>query len=155
MTQPSDTEGAPAPHLVTEGDWAGWSRWSDDPFETRVGPFYSRRRDDGSVVCAFIAEARHMNAGGFMHGGCLMSFADFALFCIGAEAIRGGHAVTASMNSDFVDAARIGERIEATGEVIRGGRSLVFIRGLVSAEGRSVMSFSGVLKKIGAAAGRG
>ena len=58
------------------------------------------------------------------------------------------------MSSDFVDAARIGERLEATGEVIRGGRSLVFIRGLVSAQGRPVMSFSGVLKKISAVSGR-
>jgi acyl-coenzyme A thioesterase PaaI-like protein len=41
----------------------------------------------------------------------------------------------------------IGELIEARGEVIRAGGSLIFIRGIVTAEGRPCLNFSGTVKK--------
>ena len=31
-----------------EGEFAGWYHWNHDPFETRSGPFFMRREDDGS-----------------------------------------------------------------------------------------------------------
>ena len=68
---------------VTEGEWKGWQCYpGGDPFEDLAGPFYYRIGDDGRPVCAFRAEAKHMNGGGFMHGGCMMTFADFALFAL-------------------------------------------------------------------------
>ena len=100
------------------------------------------------MVCAFRAEAKHMNGGGFMHGGCLLTFADYALFCIGEDALRGHRSVTASLNGDFLDGAGVGELIEATGEVMRAGGSMVFIRGLISTGGRTLLSFSGIVKKV-------
>jgi uncharacterized protein (TIGR00369 family) len=134
--------------LITEGPWTGWKLWSTDPFELLAGPFYCRPDEDGRMVCAFLAEKKHMNGGGFMHGGCLMTFADYALFCIAAEQLQGVGSVTASLNAEFVDAAMDGERIEATGEVVRAGGSLVFIRGIVTAERRPVLNFSAIVKKV-------
>ena len=77
---------------VTEGEWAGWSFWHTDAFEQRAGPFYERVDDEGNGISAFRAGPEHMNGGGFMHGGCLMTFADSALFTIarGALQIRSG-----------------------------------------------------------------
>jgi hypothetical protein len=70
------------PKLVTEGEWAGWRTWAGmDAFEDQTGPFYFKE-DNGVVRSAFRAEARHMNGGGFMHGGCMMTFADYSLFSI-------------------------------------------------------------------------
>lgn len=133
---------------IEEGPWAGWSLWSADPFELHAGPFYSRHDQTGQVVCAFRAEAKHMNGGGFMHGGCLMTFADYALFAIGAEALDGGGSVTASLSGEFLDSAREGDLIEAVGEVTRAGGSLVFIRGTVSTAERPLLTFSGIVKKV-------
>jgi acyl-coenzyme A thioesterase PaaI-like protein len=133
---------------ITEGPWAGWSMWSADAFELHAGPFYSRIDTQGRPICAFRAEAKHMNGGGFMHGGCLMTFADYALFAIGAEALAGGHSVTASLSGEFVDSAHEGDLIEATGEVTRAGGSLVFIRGTVTTSGRPLLTFSGIVKKV-------
>ena len=66
---------------ITEGEFAGWSTWPNEPFEhDTAGPFYLKQEDDGSMVAAFRAERKHMNAGGVVHGGALMTFADFALF---------------------------------------------------------------------------
>jgi uncharacterized protein (TIGR00369 family) len=133
---------------ITEGEWAGWRIWSSDPYELLSGPFYARRNEEGRMVCAFRAEKKHMNGGGFMHGGCLLTFADYALFCIADEALKDTGSVTASLNGEFIDAAVEGELIEATGEVVRAGGSLVFIRGMVSTGGRPLLNFSAIVKKV-------
>ena len=135
---------------ISEGEWAGWRLWvGSDPFEDLTGPYYSRQEADGGLVSAFRAEPRHMNGGGFMHGGALLTFADFSLFVIGREALQRAPAVTISLNGEFVSSARAGDLIESRGEVVRAGGSLVFMRGLISSEGRTLMSFSGVVKRMG------
>lgn len=139
-----------SPIIITDGEWAGWTIWSGDPFELHAGPFYARKNADGRWICAFRAEAKHMNAGGFMHGGCLMTFADYALFSIAADSLGATHSVTASLNCEFIDGARAGDLVEASGEVIRAARSMVFVRGLVTTGGRPLLTFSGIIKKTGA-----
>lgn len=138
------------PELVTEGEWAGWKTWRHDAFETTAGPFYLREEDDGSIRCGFLAEKRHMNGGGFMHGGCTMTFADFCLFAL-CENERQGPGVTVSLNGEFLGSARPGDRIEATGGATYAGKSLVFVRGLIvnATQGAApMMSFSGVIKNV-------
>ena len=137
------------PYVVEDGEFAGWSYWvGGDPYEDLSGPFYFREEADGAYRCAFRAEKKHMNGGGFMHGGCMLTFADYALFVIGRKALAEGHSVTVSLNGDFVGPAHVGDLIEATGEVIRAGGSLVFIRGMISTGGNAMMAFSGVVKKV-------
>ena len=89
------------PILITEGEFAGWSNWPHDAFETRAGPFYFRTDENGQSVSAFRAEQKHMNGGGFMHGGCMMTFADYALFCIAWEELKDSRAVTVSHPMNF------------------------------------------------------
>ena len=133
---------------VTEGEWAGWYLWQSDAFEQRAGPFYERT-ENGAGVTAFRAGPEHMNGGGFMHGGCLMTFADSALFTIARPAMEGSFGVTVNLSGDFLDAARVGEFVEARGEITRAAKSIVFVRGLVTAEARPVLSFTGIIKKVG------
>jgi len=135
--------------LVTEGEFAGWSVWQSDAFEQRAGPFYEKFDGDGRGRCAFRAEPRHMNGGGFMHGGCLLTFADSAIFTFAREALGDHHGVTVNLSGDFLDPARLGELIEATGEVTRGGHKTIFVRGLATADGRPVLSFTAIIKKMG------
>jgi len=139
--------------VVTEGEWVGWSWYpGGDPFEDLAGPFYCRVDEQGRRVCAFKAEKKHMNGGMFMHGGCVMTFADFCLFWIARDAIDGSRSVTATFNGEFVGSCGIGDRVECTGEVVKAGRSMVFVRGLIvnaSEDGAPMMSFSSVLKKTG------
>jgi uncharacterized protein (TIGR00369 family) len=100
------------------------------------------------MVCAFRAERKHMNGHGAMHGGALMTFADYAIFCIATEHLQDSGSVTAQMSCEFIDAAFEGEVVETRGEVIRAGASLVFIRGLVETAGRPLLSYSAILKKV-------
>jgi acyl-coenzyme A thioesterase PaaI-like protein len=85
-----------------------------------------------------------------MHGGCVMTFADFALFVIAREAIAGVATVTATFNCELVGTARIGDLVECRGDVVKAGHSMVFVRGIISnasAGGEPIASFSSVLKK--------
>ncbi len=130
-----------------EGEFAGWYHWNHDPFETRSGPFFMRREEDGSYLSAFRAESRHMNGAGFMHGGCLMTFADFALFAIATDELEGANAVTMNLSSDFLGAASPGALMEARGEVTRGGGKTIFVRGMITGDGKPVLSFTGIIRK--------
>ncbi|MDG5748517.1 PaaI family thioesterase [Qipengyuania sp. XHP0207] len=135
------------PTLITEGEWAGWSSWTHDAFETRAGPFYMREID-GERVSAFRAGPEHMNGAGSMHGGCMMTFADFALFTIAQEELGENFGVTINLSGDFLGGISVGQMVEARGEVTRGGGKTIFVRGLVTGDGTPALSFTGIIRKI-------
>ena len=134
---------------VTEGEWAGWSTWKSDAFEQRAGPFYERVDENGQRISAFRAEPRHMNGAGFMHGGCLMTFADSAIFTIASDALADSHGVTMNLSSDFLDAAEVGQMMVARGEVTRAGGKTIYVRGIITADDKPVLSFTGIIRKVG------
>jgi len=127
---------------------AGYQLWGeDDPFENMIGPFYMKECDDGSHRTAFWSEARHCNSSGVLHGGLLMSFADYSLFAIARSALS-GPSVTVGFNSEFIAAAGAGSLIESTGELMRATGSLLFVRGTVFTADTALMSFSGIVKRL-------
>jgi acyl-coenzyme A thioesterase 13 len=140
---------AAGPIVLKEGRFAGWSTWSagGDPYETAIGPFCFRL-DGEHVRCAFEPRREHLNGGGTIHGGALMSFADFALFCIAHNALAGDKAVTLTCNGEFLTAGTLAAIVEARGEVLRATRTLIFVRGLVTQLSQPLLAFSGTLKKI-------
>ena len=133
---------------ITEGEWAGWRMWTTDPFEDNNGPFVYREEEGGKVRCAFRAEKKHMNGGAFMHGGCLMTFADYAMFCIATRELGGEGGVTLSFSSEFIATAKAGELIEATGEIVKAGKSVIFLRGEIFTGDRILLTYSGVIKRV-------
>ncbi len=137
------------PSIVETGEFAGWKTWPQDPFEYGLtGPFHFHK-DDRGPVCAFRAEHKHMNGIDVMHGGCLMTFADFALFGIAASEIgEDAYGITVAFTSEFLDGPRVKEYIEARGEVLRAGKSLIFVRGIVTANERPCLNFSGTIKRV-------
>ena len=119
----------------------------DDPFEMTTGPFFAREDDDARTY-AFRMEKRHANAGGAIHGGALMTFADFAI-C--AEAVRGfpGEApITISFSSEFIAPVETGSLIETRPEILRRTGSLVFMRAVLESGGQPVLSCTGVIKRL-------
>jgi uncharacterized protein (TIGR00369 family) len=146
MNDSTDSVGV---RVVRDGEFRGWSTWllGEDPLETSVGPFYFRDEADGATRCAVLPQKRHCNAAGVIHGGFLMTFADFALFAIARRKLH-GHAVTVSLHSDFLAAAFPDSRIEASGQIVRTTRTLVFVRGLMEQGGKTIFMFSGIIKKL-------
>lgn len=131
---------------VETGEWKGWFASSGDPFNAHSGPFHYRVREDGSVLCAMRVEPKHLNGGGAMHGGALMTSADYCLYAL-AAALGDSQAVTVTLNGEFAGAVPLGSLLECTGDVIRSTGSMVFLRGVMTTGGEPVLAFSGVLKK--------
>jgi len=134
-----------------DGPLKGWLTWSmgQDPYETYNGPFGFRPEPDGAGLSAFAPQPHHLNGSGAIHGGALMTFADFALFSIAHNALKGDvQTVTLTMNAEFVGAGSLDGLIEARGEVVRETGGLVFVRGLITQRGAPLLSFSGTLRKL-------
>ena len=119
-----------------------------DPFETRAGPFYWAQLEDGRHNFAMMAAERHCNSHGIVHGGLMMTMIDLALVAA-AKTAPDDRLVTVSLNSEFIASGRQGDLIEASGEVLKRGRSLAFARGQVVCGDRILLSASAVLKPIG------
>ena len=131
---------------------AGWEqlRWHEDGFPTLVGPFWSRKSDAGWTY-GLLAEDRHSNAHGIVHGGMLVTFLDQILGITCWEAAKRDPVVTIQLNTHFVSAARAGEFIEARAEAVRATRSVVFVRGQLTLGERIIATADGVWKRLGAA----
>jgi acyl-coenzyme A thioesterase PaaI-like protein len=124
---------------------AGWEPYRDEGFIGLVGPFWSRPSGD-SHRYAFMAEAKHHNRRGVVQGGVLMTFADrtsgmTARFVSGSPSLA-----TVQFDTQFVDAAKIGEVLLSKPRVIRSTRSLIFVTTEVTAGERCVAMASGVFK---------
>ncbi|MEV0288899.1 PaaI family thioesterase [Kribbella sp. NPDC050820] len=133
--------------VATEGEFAGWRTFNDDGFETHIGALWYRQEPDDSMRCAFRVEKKHTRDTGQVHGGCLMTFADYCLHVI-AKPVMEEHGVTINFAGDFIDAAREGDLIIGTGEVIRAGGSLIFVRGQLTVAERTLFTFSGTIKRL-------
>ena len=146
----ADGEEGPGRRIIAGlGEWESWTLIAGgDPYEDLSGPFYMRDEGDGSRRSAFRVETKHLNGSGNLHGGCLMTFADFSLFMIAHETLREVDSVTVSLNGEFVGPSRVGDLVECAGEVVRAGRSMVFIRGMITCAGAPLLTFSGVVKKL-------
>jgi acyl-coenzyme A thioesterase PaaI-like protein len=134
-------------HVGTEGEFAGWRTWSRNSFLSHNGPFWHRMDGDGQIRCAFRAEKKHLNGMSNVHGGAFMAFADYCLFAIAAPVLE-GPGVTVSFACEFLDGAREGELVEGTGEIMRAGGSMIFLRGLLKSGERSLFTFSGTIKRV-------
>jgi acyl-coenzyme A thioesterase PaaI-like protein len=151
MTQKQSDADTPGPSRLTpvrDGEWAGWNHWEPiDDFEELAGPFYCKA-DGAGMVCGWRPAAKNRNGGGNVHGGALMTFADYALFMIAGGMEASVHGVTVTMNCEFVGAGAADALLTASGEVVRAGRSMVFVRGLIADGDRAVLAFSGTIKRI-------
>jgi acyl-coenzyme A thioesterase PaaI-like protein len=136
----------PDTFVATEGEFAGWTTWTRDAFESHNGPFW-HIEEGGRIRCAFRVEKKHLNGLGHVHGGAFMTFGDYCLFAFARRELR-GPGVTVAFNAEFLDAAQAGELIEANGETTRAGGSLIFLRGLMTSAGRPLLSFSGTIKRV-------
>ena len=150
MQQTPSTDGYGAPVEITDGPFKGWLTWGDgrDPFETLCGPLCFRTEPDGRVRAAFLPEKKHMNGGGNAHGGALMTFADFSLFALAHPALNGQHAVTVTFNCELAGAGTTDAPIYAEGGVVRETKSMLFLQGRLEQSGQTILTFSGVLKKL-------
>jgi acyl-coenzyme A thioesterase PaaI-like protein len=59
-----------------------------------------------------------------------------------------GPGVTVSFGCEFLDAAHEGELVEGSGEIMRAGASMIFLRGVLKSADRPLFTFSGTIKRV-------
>ena len=126
----------------------GWQPDDDEGFVALVGPIW-RRKSGETDRYAFMAESKHYNRGGVVHGGMLMTFADRAIGRTCRYANGHQPQATAQLDMHFVDAVRVGEVVEARCRVVRRTRSLIFMAADLAVGTRVVATANGVWKTLG------
>ncbi|MBU6443815.1 MAG: PaaI family thioesterase [Alphaproteobacteria bacterium] len=117
-------------------------------FNQFIGPFYRLPDQEGGAVrrFCFVAEEKHMNAAGSVHGGMLMSFLDVAMSRSTRLATDAQRLSTVALTTDFVGPGRLGEVIEARVRVTRRTRTIVFLSAELVAAERILVTATGLWK---------
>lgn len=118
-----------------------------DLAEDHIGPFYFRRIND-EMECAFEAAERHCNANGTVHGGVLMTFADYALCMAATDGYAEESCVTVSFSSEFTSAAELGKVVSCKPRVSKKTGGMVFLTGDVVSDEQVCLTFSAVVKRL-------
>ena len=122
-----------------------WQPRITNDFPHFVGPILERL-EEGRRIFAFTADARHVNDRGVVHGGMLVTFADQAFGELVLDSVGRRLCATVQLNTHFIAAVQVGDLVEARGEIVRGTRSLVFMRGLLTVGERTVAAIDGIWK---------
>jgi uncharacterized protein (TIGR00369 family) len=112
------------------------------------GPLYLYQVGD-DVRLGFRVEPRHCNPMGICHGGMMASFCDMLLPLTAhrkSAQIAQRFLPTINLQIDYLAATQQGAWVEGVAQVLRVTRSLVFMQGLVQADGTAVARVSGIFK---------
>lgn len=121
---------------------------ANGPFIAVNGPLYIFHEGD-VVKLGLRVEKRHVNPMGNLHGGMMASFCDmlFPLSVHRKSAEVGLRFLpTISLQIDYLAPAPLGCWLEGTADLLRATRRLVFVQGLVKADGVTCARASGVFK---------
>ncbi len=126
----------------------GWVSFLPDAFSGQLGQIWTRGRGDpaGLEVGVLASEAITNGHLGTVHGGALMTFADVALGMAVTDLLGAPTCATVSLQVQFVAAAKVGQFVTCRPEVVRRTMHLVFMRGVVEADGRAVATADGIWK---------
>jgi uncharacterized protein (TIGR00369 family) len=119
----------------------------DSGFGRLIGPLYVRKPRDGRTYAwGFRAADKHLNPGGVVHGGMLVSFADQCLGALVYFAAGKKPCSTIDLATSFVAPGRPGDWVECTGSVTRTTRDLVFVTGRVHVGAHTLVDLKGIWK---------
>ncbi|XP_006034486.2 acyl-coenzyme A thioesterase 13 isoform X1 [Alligator sinensis] len=80
----------------------------------------------GKVVCEMKVEEQHTNRAGTLHGGLTATLVDVVSTTALLYTERGAPGVSVDMNITYMSAAKIGEEVLITAQVLKQGRSIAF-----------------------------
>ncbi|XP_019379318.1 PREDICTED: acyl-coenzyme A thioesterase 13 [Gavialis gangeticus] len=80
----------------------------------------------GKVVCEMKVDEQHANRAGTLHGGLTATLVDVVSTTALLYTERGAPGVSVDMNITYMSAAKIGEEVLITAQVLKQGRSIAF-----------------------------
>ena len=96
-------------------------------FNLHAGPVYSLPADGDVRRVVLPVGAKHLNGGGNVHGGVLMTLADIAMSFAARDVSGAPSTATVSLTCDFVGPGQPDDVLEARVRVTRRTRTLVFL----------------------------
>lgn len=118
-------------------------------FSQHIGPFFEKQNMEGTFRALMIDE-RHLNPEGVVHGGVLLSFMDYVIYrAIGDEITHDIQFATVNLNTNFIAAAKLGDRVMGKGKIIKQTRSIIFAEGELYNQEKQLMTATGLWKIIG------
>src|ERR687889_1729874 len=98
-------------------DNPGWFSWGDFPrssFAAATGRLLFKPDGPGRGLCRMFPTEAHMNMGGSIHGGAVMSFIDMSMVAGGRFAgMAAGHYVTLDLTTHFLARGREGVPLDS------------------------------------------
>lgn len=119
---------------------------SNSPFGWENGPLFEREGPDG-LIRGFRVADRHINAGGAVHGGMVMTFADI-LLASAVFQVADAPLVTVRLTTDFLGPAFKGDWLEGQAYLTGVDDGLIAVTGDIYVADRPIASVSGVFKRI-------
>lgn len=123
----------------------GWKKRGRQGFIAHTGPMWARDSGQG-LEFGMLADVKHLNPAGVVHGGALTTLIDSAVSTVAWEAMGRVPCLTVQLDVHFMDAVRAGEFVVARAEVMRATAHLVFMRGTLVVGERAVVSATAVMK---------
>jgi uncharacterized protein (TIGR00369 family) len=110
-------------------------------FAANNGPWFEKI-ENGRSIRGFRPGQKHANSLGIVHGGMLAAFLDSAM---GTAVFRtlDRRAVTLSLNLDYLGPGRIGDWLQAEGEVVGHDEHVAQVRGRLYGPRHDVMAAMG------------
>lgn len=119
---------------------------STSPFGWENGPIFDRTTEDG-FMRGFRIAPRHLNAGGVLHGGMVMTFADIVLAQAVAK-VADPPFVTIRLTTDFIGIAFEGDWVEGTAVAEKPIDGIIAVNGIIEVRGKAIASAQGLFKTL-------
>ena len=123
-------------------------RFFGDGFIAANGPLFTRRTELGMQM-GFRVEPRHCNPMGNLHGGMMATFCDMLLpmtAMVVNKELDGRFLPTINLQVDYLGPSALGAWVQGEAQILRTTRTMVFMQGLVHADGAAAARVSGIFK---------
>lgn len=117
-------------------------------FLDHVGGLEMRRSSD-QVEVRLPLEERHLNPNGTTHGGLILTLLDFTLGVTVEQSLGdglAGHPITIQLSSSMIGSAELGETIVGTGRIDAATKTMTFVAGEITCEGRTLATATAVFR---------
>ena len=111
-------------------------------FAAANGPWFEKI-DNGRAIRGFLPGPLHANALGIVHGGMLAAFLDSAMGTAVWHTLK-RRAVTLRLSLDYLGPARVGDWLQAEGDVVGHDEHVVQVRGRLYGPRHDVLAGLGV-----------
>ncbi|MGB6105583.1 MAG: PaaI family thioesterase [Pusillimonas sp.] len=115
-----------------------------------LGPLLSKKQGDQWLYGLHVRQA-HLNPANVVHGGTLATLLDHALSTIAWSDSGKTPCMTVQLNVSFLGSAVLGDLLVASGQIVRGTGSLLFVTGNIVVNDAIIATAQGILKCMPAA----